>query len=69
MVVCIKFRYIAFLASNFDISTVYGRIRLCFGYVAPVGLCYDISRGNGPITRFRGPWGPLKCLSALNLDI
>ena len=27
---------LAFLASNFDISAVYGRIELCFGYGAPV---------------------------------
>ena len=32
--------YLAFLASNFDISAVYGRIELCFRYGAPVGLCY-----------------------------
>ena len=51
---------LAFLASNFDISAVYGRIGLCFGYDAPVGLCYHISRAHAPITRFRGPWGPLK---------
>ena len=29
--VCFKLRHIAFLASNFDISTVFGRIGLCFG--------------------------------------
>ena len=51
---------LAFLASNFNISAVYGRIGLCFGYDAPVGLCYHISRAHAPITRFRGPWGPLK---------
>ena len=51
---------LAFLASNFDISAVYGPIGLCFGYDAPVGLCYHIPRAHGPITRFRGPWGPLK---------
>ena len=58
--VCFKPQSIAFLASNFDISAVYGRIGLCFGYDAPVGLCYHISRAHAPITRFRGPWGPLK---------
>ena len=47
--------YLAFLASNFDISAVYGRIGLCFGYDAPVGLYYHISRAHAPITRFRGP--------------
>ena len=31
---------LAFLASNFDISAVYGRIGLCFGYGASVGFCY-----------------------------
>ena len=31
---------LAFLASNFDISAVYGRIGLCFGYDAPLGLYY-----------------------------
>ena len=49
---------LAFLVSNFNISAVYGPIGLCFGYDAPVGLCYHISRAHGPITRFRGPWGP-----------
>ena len=42
---------LAFLASNFDISAVYGRIGLCFGYGAPVGLCYHISKAHGPITK------------------
>ena len=35
----LKPRYIAFLASNLDISAVYSGIRLCFGYGALVGLC------------------------------
>ena len=52
--------HLAFLASNFDILAVYGRFGLCYGYYALVGLCYDISRAHGPITRFRGPLGPLK---------
>ena len=39
----LKPRYIAFLASNFDISAGYGPIGLCFGYDAPVGLCCHIS--------------------------
>ena len=60
---------LAFLASNFDISAVYGCIGLYFGYGAPVGFCYHISRAHGPITRFRDPWGPLKRLSASNFDI
>ena len=34
----------------FDISAVYGPIGLCFGYDAPVGLCFHISRAHGPIT-------------------
>ena len=55
-----KLRYIVFLASNFDISAVYGRIGLCFAYGAPVGLSYHISIAHGPISRFRGPWGPIK---------
>ena len=61
--------YLAFLASNFDISAVYGPIGLCFGYDAPVGFCYHISRAHGPITKFRDPWGPLKRLSASNFEI
>ena len=56
----LKPRYIVFLASNFDILAVYGGIRLGFVYDAPVGLCYYISRAHRPITRFRGPRGPLK---------
>ena len=42
------------------ISAIYGPIELRFGYDAPVGLCYHISRVHAPNTRFRGPWGPLK---------
>ena len=61
----LKPRYIAFLASNLDISAVYGCIRLCFGYGAPVGLCYHICGAHAPINRFRGPWGPLKRLCTL----
>ena len=49
--VCFKPQSTAFLASNFDISAVYGRIGLCFGYGAPVGLCYHISKAHGPITK------------------
>ena len=55
VVFIVTLRHIALLASNFDISAVYGRIGLCFGYGAPVGLCYQISRARGPISRFRGP--------------
>ena len=50
---------LAFLASNFDISAVYGRIGLCFGCDAPLGLYYHTCRAHAPITSFRGPWGPL----------
>ena len=50
---------LAFLASNFDISAVYGRIGLCFGYDAPLGLYYHTYRAHAPITSFRGPSGPL----------
>ena len=56
----LKPRYIAFLAPNLDISAIYSCIRLCFGYGALVGLCYHICGAHAPITRFRGPWGPLK---------
>ena len=62
-------RYIAFLASNFDISAVYGCIRFCFGYGAPVGLCYHICGAHAPITRFRDPCGPLKWLCPLKSSI
>ena len=55
MTVQFNFRYVIFLALNFDISAVYGPIRLWFRYDAPVGLCFHISRAHGPITRFRGP--------------
>ena len=48
------------VASIFHISAVCGCIRLCFGYGAPVGLCYHICGAHAPINRFRGPWGPLK---------
>ena len=58
--VCFKLQYIAFLDSNFDISAVYSPNGLCFGYDAPVGLCYHISRAQAFINKFRGPWGPLK---------
>ena len=44
--------------SNFDISAVHGPIVLCFGYDAPVGVCYLIFRAYGPITRFRVDRGP-----------
>ena len=37
---------LAFLASNFNISAVYGHIGLCFGYCAPVCLCYHMSRAH-----------------------
>ena len=60
---------LAFLASNFDISAVYGCIGLCYGYGAPVGFCYHIPRAHGPIARFRDPWGLLKRLSASKIDI
>ena len=43
------------LASNFNISAVYGSIGLYFGYDALMGLCYNISRAHGPISRF---WAP-----------
>ena len=39
------------LASNFDISAVHAPNGLCYGYDAPVDLCYDIFRAHGP-------WGP-----------
>ena len=48
----------AIVASIFHISAVYSPIGLCFGYNGPVGFCYLIFRAHGPITRFRGPWGP-----------
>ena len=57
--VCFKPQSTAFLALNFDISAVYGRIGLCFGYDAPLGLYYHTCRAHAPITSFRGPWGPL----------
>ena len=60
VVFIVTLRHIASLASNFDISAVYGGIRLYFGYGAPVSLCYQISAAHAPITRFRGPLGPLK---------
>ena len=46
------------VASIFHISAVYGPIGLCFGYDAPVGFCYHISRAYSPIISFgvlRGP--------------
>ena len=57
------------LASIFNIFAIYSPIGLCFGYGAPVGLCYHISKAHGPISRFRGPWGPINRLSASNFDI
>ena len=60
---------LAFLASNVDISAVYGPIGLYFGYGAPVGFCYHISRAHDPIARFRDPWGPVKRLSASKINI
>jgi hypothetical protein len=37
------------VASIFYISAVYGPIGLCFGYEAPMGFCYHISRAHGSI--------------------
>ena len=52
-----NFNICFFLALKFDILAVYGPIGLCFGYDAPVGLCYHVFKAHGPITGFRGPWG------------
>ena len=43
------------LALIFHISDVSGPIGLCFGFDAPMGLCYNVSKAHGPITKFRGP--------------
>ena len=38
----------SYLASNIDISAIYGMIGLCFGYLN-VGLSYDVPKGLRPI--------------------